>query len=165
MKAINSECWVPSSHDSRLNPGSRYPVTDSSPGVLFVTYWVLTSYVLQAARTQPVIVDWVVFASVCLIVFSLLCLPLSSRLPVLSFLALVACSFCSCPAAFPLGHKSTYLLGNSCFIGLLGIQMVVEKQLKSIERLRSIGKVTNEWNPQLICLQEPQTNLLQKATK
>ena len=64
-----------------------------------------------------------------------------------------------------MGHQSTHPLGDRCFVGLLGIQVVVEGQLKSIERLRRIGKGTNELSPPLFCLAERQTNLLQKATK
>ena len=39
------------------------------------------------------------------------------------------CPFCISSAPFPLGHQSTHPLGNSCFVGVLGIPVVVEEQL------------------------------------
>ena len=49
------------------------------------------------------------------------------------------CSFCVSSSPFPLGHQSTHPLGNSCFVGLLGIQVVIEEQLKSLDRLGRMG--------------------------
>ena len=47
--------------------------------------------------------------------------------------------FCVSSSPFPLGHQSTLPLGNRCFVGVLGIQVVIEKQLKSLDRLGRMG--------------------------
>ena len=55
------------------------------------------------------------------------------------------CSFCISSSPFPLGHQSTHPLGDRCFVGLLGIQVVIEGQLSWLPQSSATWRRISLW--------------------